>query len=472
MAASTESVLTPPWREADVRDALNLEVPSDRALLTFAGISTDTRSIAANSLFVALQGERFDGHDHLAAAASAGATGAMVRQGTPPVPGLLLFEVPDTLVGFGLLARARRRRIKGPVIAVTGTNGKTSTKEMLAAVLRTRHATYATRANLNNLVGVPLTILEAPTDTEALIVEAGANLPGEIARYRQIIEPTITVVTNAVSGHLEGFGSLAGVIEEKLSLTQDVALAIVGTEPPALSAGARSRARLVRTAGLRGAELVPERVELDDSARPVITIAGKTFVLAARGLHQADNATRVWAVVEALNLDPEQARSALENFSLPAGRGELVHIGSLTILNDCYNANPQSFRAAIETAAALRGDRRLVFVAGTMRELGADSEPLHAEIASALVRLQPDLLAVVGEFVSAVEPYAGALGDRLLRAPEPLALAPLLAARLSGDEVVVLKASRGVAMERIIPALAHRARNPVHPRHRSVPVED
>ena len=459
-----------PWSESWVRDALSL--PPVAKPQTFSGISTDSRSIQPGALFVALVGERFDGHDHLAAAATAGATGAVVRHGTQPVPGLVLFEVSDTLIAFGLLARARRRRIKGPVIAVTGTNGKTSTKEMLAAVLRTRYATYATRANLNNLVGVPLTILEAPSDTEALIVEAGANLPGEIARYRQIIEPTLTVVTNAVSGHLEGFGSLAGVIEEKLSLTQDVPLAVVGTEPAALAAGARSRARLVRTAGLRGAELVPERVELDDLARPVITIAGKTFVLAARGLHQADNAIRVWAVVEALNLDPEQARSALENFSLPGGRGEVVHIGSLTILNDCYNANPQSFRAAIETAAALRTDRRLVFVAGTMRELGADSEALHAEIASALVRLQPDLLAVVGEFVAAIEPYAGSLGDRLLRAPDPLALAPMLAARLSGDEVVVLKASRGVAMERIIPALAARAKNPVHPRHRSVQVED
>ena len=459
-----------PWPEAWVRDALSLPPAGNGQ--TFSGISTDSRSIQPGALFLALVGERFDGHDHLAAAAAAGATGAVVRQGTSPVPGLVLFEVSDTLLAFGLLARARRRRIKGPVIAVTGTNGKTSTKEMLAAVLRTRYATYATRANLNNLVGVPLTILEAPVDTEALIVEAGANLPGEIARYRQIIEPTITVVTNAVSGHLEGFGSLAGVIEEKLSLTQDVPLAIVGTEPPALAAGARTRTRSVRTAGLRGAELVPERVELDDSARPVITVAGKTFVLAARGLHQADNAMRVWAVVEALNLDPEQARTALENFSLPGGRGELVHIGSLTILNDCYNANPQSFRAAIETAAALRGDRRLVFVAGTMRELGADSEALHAEVASALVRLQPDLLAVVGEFVAAVEPYAGTLADKLLRAAEPLALASILAPQLRGDEVVVLKASRGVALERIIPALAARAKNPVHPRHRSVPVED
>jgi UDP-N-acetylmuramoyl-tripeptide--D-alanyl-D-alanine ligase len=442
---------------------LGLELPRGRSPSTFSAISTDTRSISPGALFVALKGERFDGHDHLSAAAAAGATGAVVRQGTSPVPGLVLFEVPDTLSAFGLLARARRRTFEGPVIAITGTNGKTSTKEMLAAVLRTRYLTYATRANLNNLVGVPTTILEAPLDTEALVVEAGANVPGEIARYREIIEPSLTVVTNAVAGHLEGFGSLAGVVAEKLSLTDDVPLAVVGVEPPELARGAAKRARRVRTAGLKGADLVPERISLDESARPVITIAGKTFVLAARGLHQADNAIRVWAVVEALGLDPEEAARALERFSIPAGRGDLLQEGSLTILNDCYNANPQSFRAAIATAAALRENRRLVFVAGTMRELGRDSRALHAEVAQALVDLRPDLLAAVGDFVPALEAHAAALGDRVITAADPLALAPLLAPRLRGDEIVVLKASRGVAMERIIPALAARAKNPGAP---------
>ena len=444
-----------------MRDALGLR--STAKSQTFSGISTDSRAIQPGALFVALVGERFDGHDHLTAAAAAGAAGAVVRQGTPAVPGLVLFEVQDTLRAFGLLARARRRTLKGPVIAVTGTNGKTSTKEMLAAVLRTRYVTYATRANLNNLVGVPTTILEAPGDTEALVVEAGANLPGEIARYREIIEPSLVVVTNAVAGHLEGFGSLSGVVAEKLSLTDDVPLAIVGVEPSDLARGAAKRARKVRTAGLQAADLVPDRVSLDDSARPVVTIRGKTFVLPARGLHQADNAVRVWAVVEALGLDPDEAARALEQFSIPGGRGELLQEGGLTILNDCYNANPQSFRAIIATAAALRGSRRLVFVAGSMRELGEDSRALHAEVAHALVELQPDLLAAVGDFVSVLEPHAGALGDRLITASDPLALAPLLASRLRGDEIVVLKASRGVAMERIIPALAASAKSPGAP---------
>jgi len=441
------------WPENLVREALGLPPAPGGEELIFSGISTDSRAIQPGALFVALQGDRFDGHDYLPVVARAGAKAAVVRRGTPAVPPLTLYESDDPLRSFGFLARSRRRKLSGPVVAVTGTNGKTSTKEMLAAVLGTRYKTYATRANLNNLIGVPLTILEAPLETEALIVEAGANLPGEIARYREIIEPSITVVTNAVAGHLEGFGSLAGVIEEKLSLTQDVPLAVVGVDPPSLAQGARRRARQVRTAALAGADLVPDKVALDAMARPVISVRGRTIVLAARGLHQADNAMRVWAVAEALELDLEAAASALEQFTMPVGRGELMQEGGLTILNDCYNANPQSFRAVIATAAAMRGDRRLVFVAGTMRELGNDSLRLHQEIAEELVNLHPELLAAVGDFVPALEPYAGALGHRLVTAPDPLTLAPRLTRHLRGDELVVLKASRGVALERILPAL-------------------
>jgi len=217
----------------------------------------------------------------------------------------------------------------------------------------------------------------------------------------------------------------------------------------------------VRTAALRGAELVPDRVELAPDARPVVTIGGHAFTLAARGLHQADNAVRVWAVVEELDLDPAAAARALEEFALPSGRGELLQAGGLTILHDCYNANPQSFRSAIATARELRRGRRLVVVAGTMRELGVASPTLHAEIARELVALHPDLLAGVGEFATALVPYAAELGDRLLTAADPLALGPALAARLRGDEVVVLKASRGLALERILPALTARANTPV-----------
>ena len=448
---------TPPWSEAAVRAALGISPVAGRASREFSEISTDTRTIKCGALFVALKGERFDGHDHLAAARRAGAAAAVVARGTSPEPGLELIEVEDTLRAYGALAHARRARMTGPVVGITGTNGKTSTKEMLAAALGTRWKTHATRANLNNLVGVPVTILEAPLDTEALVVEAGANIPGEIARYREIIEPSIAVITNASAGHLEGFGSLAGVLTEKLSLLRDVPLAVVGSRPAALADGARRLAGQVITAGLENADRIPERVRVDELGRPTVEVDGQRFRLPFPGRHLAENAMLAWTVARELGLNLSDVAEAFGRFTLPGGRTELRQEGGLTILNDAYNANPQSFQAAIDTARQLRQGRRLVFVAGTMRELGPDAPKLHADVARCLVELEPDVLAAVGDFVPALAPWRSRLGDRLITAADAPAIGPLVAARLRGDEVIVLKASRGVALERILPSLLERA---------------
>ena len=440
------------WPPEFVERALGLPAGAVRA--GFSQISTDTRTLTAGALFVALPGERFDGHDHLIQARDRGAVAALVRRDTPAVPGLDLLAVEDTLRAYGDLARARRREIAGPVIAVTGTNGKTSTKEMLAAVLATRFRVHATRANLNNLVGVPLTILEAPADVEALVVEAGANLPGEIGRYREVIEPSITVITNVGAGHLEGFGSLEGVMKEKLALVRGVPLAVVGTEPSALAERARELAPRVLTAGLSHGDVTAQSVEIEADGRARVRVDGSEFRLPYPGRHLAANAMLAWAAARELGLEADAVAGALERFTLPGGRSELREEGGLTILNDCYNANPQSFASAIATARAMRAGRRLVFVAGTMRELGPAAARLHAGVAADLVALDPDLLAAVGEFVPALAPYAERLGDRLITAPDPVALGPELARRLHGGELVVLKASRGVALERILPFLA------------------
>lgn len=448
------------WTSGEVRKALGIGGGGDT---TFTGIATDTRTLAPGAVFVALTGERFDGHDHLAAARDAGAAAAVVRVGTAPVSGLPLFEVPDPLRGLGDLARHRRCRIAGPVIAVTGTNGKTSTKEMVAGLLRTRYVTHATRANLNNLIGVPLTILDAPAETEALVVEAGASLPGEIGRYREIIEPMIAVITMVGFGHLEGFGSPEAVLWEKLSLTDGVSLAVVGTEPPALADGARGLARRVLTAGLEGADVIPDRVRIEPDGRPRIEIDGVSFVLGIPGLHQARNAMCAWAVSRELGLDPSASGAALERLAIPGGRGQIRQHGALTILDDSYNANPESFRAAIRLAAAMReagggsgegqGGRRLVFVAGTMRELGPRSAALHRQVTDELRTLGADLLVGIGEFAEAF----GTPRPGELTAPDAVAAGPLVAEQIRGDELVVLKASRGVALERILPVLIDRA---------------
>lgn len=419
----------------------------------FSEISTDTRTLTRGALFVALAGERFDGHDHLERAREAGAAAAVVREGTQPVAGLHFFPVSDTLVAYGQLARARRKQLTGPVVAITGSNGKTSTKEMTAAVLRTRYVTHATRHNLNNLVGIPQTILAAPANTGAMVIEAGANMPGEIASARAIIEPSVGMITNVAESHLEGFGSVGGVLREKLELIRDVPLAIVGSEPPQLAIEARRIAQRVVTAGLAGADTSPASLRMQPSGQPSFTIDGLEIHLPLRGEHQAGNAMLAWTLVRELGLNPQAAAAELSSLVLPGGRGEILESGGFTIVHDAYNANPSSFRAAIATARAMRRDRRLVFVAGSMRELGPEAARLHREIAQGLVDLDPDLLAVVGDFVSALGDSASRLGDRLVKATDPVELGPRLAGRLKGDELIFLKASRGVALERILPFL-------------------
>lgn len=445
--------MTARFTDRMVRRALQLPGGVD---IEYAAVVTDTRQLPRGALFVALSGPNFDGHAFLEAARDKGARGAVVRQGTERVPGLVLYQVADTLRALGDLAATDRERITGPVVAITGQNGKTSTKEMMAVALSTRWKTHRTRANLNNLVGVPLTILESPADAEAMVIEAGANLPGEIARYREIIRPDIAVVLNAGSGHLEGFGSVEGVMREKLSLARDVPVAIVGVQPPHLPDGARQLARRVITAGLEHADVVPDAVEMSPDGRAIVSKDGRTFMLATRGRHQAGNAMFVWAAARELGLDLDRVAAALELTPTVAGRGELVQHRALTVLNDCYNANPESFASAIAMAESLRAGRRLVFVAGSMRELGEHAPALHDRVAEQLARLQPELLALVGDFVPAFARHRGAYAGRLLEAASADDLAPLLAEHLAGDELLVLKASRGVALERILPVILAR----------------
>jgi UDP-N-acetylmuramoyl-tripeptide--D-alanyl-D-alanine ligase len=441
------------WTSTRVSQVLGTREP---ARGTYARVSTDTRQLAPGDLFVALRGDRFDAHDFLPQAKAAGAAAAVVRRGTPPVPGLPAFEVADTLAALGLLARARRRLLPGgaPVVAVTGSSGKTSTKEMIRAALAVRWRVHATAENLNNLVGVPLTILAAPDDTEALVVEAGASLPGEIAALRDIIEPTIAVVTNVGLAHLEGFGTVERLLQEKASLLDGAPVAVVGNTP-ALVAEARRRARkVVVPARDELGEVHPDKVEFDDAGHPVLHWMGAAAALPVLGLHQVDNAMIALAVAREAGVEPQAAVAGLRAVRLPPGRGSLVSLGSLTIIDDSYNANPDSVLAALETAMSYAATRRrpLAVVLGSMLELGAESARLHAFVAGELMSFlpAPAVVAAVGEFVPAFERHRQALGDRLITAPDAETLGPLLKAALRGNEIVLLKASRGVALERVL----------------------
>jgi len=439
------------WTSAGVAEALGVRAPAN---LTFSGVSTDTRQLTPGTLFVALKGERFDAHAFLADAKARGATAAVVRRGTPSVDGLSFFEVQDPLAALGLLARARRRLLPpgSPVVAVTGSSGKTSTKEMLHAVLGTTYRVHATAGNLNNLVGVPLTILGAPDDTEALVVEAGASVPGEIPRLRDVIEPSIAVITNVGYAHMEGFGSLAGVMREKLALLDGARVAVVGTDPAELAVEARRRVPTIVAGTGPTAELRPDAAELDEGGHARIVWRGHAVTLPVVGFHQIENAMLALAVGREGGTDPARAVAALARVRIPPGRGAVLELGRLTVIDDTYNANPASLRWAVKFAHWLAGrrGRPLAIVVGSMLELGPESGKLHAAAAAEIAALGPALVAGVGEFAPAFEPYRQALGDRLLTAPDAVALGPKLRAALRGDEVVLLKASRGVGLERVL----------------------
>ena len=445
------------WTSDEVAAALGVASP---ATLEFPSVSTDTRHLTPGSLFVALKGENFDAHDFLAKAKEQGATAAVVRRGTAPVPGLAFFEVDDTLEALGLLARARRRMFPEgtPVVAITGSSGKTSTKEMIRAALGARYRVHATSKNLNNRIGVPLTILSAPDDTEALVVEAGASLPGEIATLRDIIEPTIAVITNIGYAHVEGFGSLEGVMAEKLSLLDRAPVAILGSGPDAMWAEARRRTQVIPAAlpGKSGDDSLLDRY-LDEEGHPRLRLdSGETITLPALGIHQLENAQIALAVAQRAGVDHDAAVRALAGVLLPAGRGDVREIGSLLVIDDSYNANPASMRRAVQTAAwlARRQRRPLVVVVGTMLELGPESARLHAEAARDIAERKPALVAAVGTFARAFESLREDLGGRLITAADANALGPRLKSALRGNELVLLKASRGVALEQVLRYIA------------------
>lgn len=456
------------WTEQQVLEALELAIPEDRGngqrldASEYVSVGTDTRAMEEGSLFVALRGENFDGHAFLEQARQQGARAAVVESVPENAPPLRYYRVPDTLTALGRLGRYRRRSVGGRVVAITGTNGKTTTKEMTRAILSTRYTTHATSGNLNNLVGAPLTLLATPDNAEALVVEIGMNVPGEIARLGEIVEPDVGVVTAVAEGHLEGIGTLEGVLREKTSLLSRVrsgGLAVVADEPASLPERARSLTRRVRVAGWTGradADLRAEDLRIDSEGRVRFSWQGRDVGLPFGGRAHVRNALIALAVGLEWEVDPGDAVAALEAMDPPHMRGEAHRLGELTVIADCYNSNPASLDAAVDTLVHMprRGGR--VAVVGSMLELGTQSEALHRASAARIADADVDLIVATGLFVPAFESVRDDLGDRLIAAEDPMdALEPLLD-RLSGEEVVLLKGSRGMELERFLPPLKER----------------
>jgi UDP-N-acetylmuramoyl-tripeptide--D-alanyl-D-alanine ligase len=445
------------WTLDRVADALQPFARGNlpRGARPFARVWTDTRTIGQGDLFVALVGERFDAHEFLRQAVASGAAAVVVSRldGARDL-GVPVFEVEDTLIALGALGRYRRRAWGKPVVGVVGTNGKTSTKELLKAALGAGLETHATQGNLNNLVGVPLTLLAIPDSADVAVIEMGTNQPGEVARLRAIVEPDVTVVTSIAEEHLEGLGDLAGVMREELAACDAVATAIVPAGQPEVVAEARKRARAVIAAGLDEGDVHADRWDLGTDGRGRLWIGGVPIEVPLRGVHNLRNTMLALAAARGLGVSSEQAARGIQQMPVPPMRSNVEAIGRVTLVNDAYNSNPGSARAALELLQHAGRGRQRVAILGTMLELGPSGPSLHEALAREALASPIEIVAGLGEFATALERASnGSMNERLVTGSDVDSLWSRLVSRLEPDAVILLKASRGVRLEQLVPKI-------------------
>ncbi|MEX2583942.1 MAG: UDP-N-acetylmuramoyl-tripeptide--D-alanyl-D-alanine ligase [Gemmatimonadota bacterium] len=452
------------WNDREVRSAMGLRGGQDD--LSYGGVSTDTRSIGDGDLFVALEGENFDAHAFIRQAADSGARGAVVSEEVDAPDGMALYRVDDTLIALGQLAHYRRERLNATLVGVAGSNGKTTTKELIRAVLSTRLRTYATAGNLNNRIGVPLTLLGVPDDAQAVVVEMGTNRPGEIAMLTEIVRPNVLAITSVGEEHLELLGDLEGVLDEEtdaLKGLDDAGNAYVAEDPPELPRRAREMIgrRRVHVAGVGSAA----DIRPDGGERGIRVLEDGSTTWAWRGLEvrlplpgrfNVRNALIALGIGLELGIPSEEAVRALASVKLPKLRGEWQRYGDLRVLADCYNSNPPSLEAAIDLLGSLPTRGRRVAVLGTMREMGAAAAQVHATAAdriAAQLGNRIDLVVATGDFVDAFERHREKFGDQLVSAADPVEAYDAALPQLRPTDTILLKASRGDKLERWLPLL-------------------
>ncbi len=418
-------------------------------------VTTDSRRVPAGSWFVALHGDRFDGHAFLGHAAAAGCAGAVVSV-APEGWERGLVVVPDTLVALQDLGRLVRRQLDVPVVGITGSAGKTSTRVMVADVLSERGRVHHTAGNLNNHIGVPLTLCATPPDAELLVLEMGMNHPGEIALLQEIGAPDIRLITNVGAAHVEGCGSIEGVASAKQELFDGArpgdVLLVNDDDRYIRVMPTPAHARVVRYGRgehclirLTDVSVDPERLQ---TRLRVDTPDGTVrAVLGTPGVHLAENALAAVAVGFILRIPVERIGAALARFAPEGMRNRVERLGGVLLIDDAYNANPVSVAAALRTLAALPGRR--IAVLGDMLELGDSEVQAHREVL-ALAQALP----IARVLVTGTRMAAGARADSgvEVHADVDTLIAALLADLRTGDTILV-KGSRGARMERVLDAL-------------------
>ncbi|MBK8693051.1 MAG: UDP-N-acetylmuramoyl-tripeptide--D-alanyl-D-alanine ligase [Deltaproteobacteria bacterium] len=462
---------------AEVAAATGGELRGDPAARV-VGVGSDTRTLSPGTLFVALRGERFDGHAHLEAAKAKGAAAALVEAGAPAVEAFPTVVVADTVRALGALAAAHLARARDhrplPVIAISGAVGKTTTKELTAAALRAAYGeTLATVGNLNNLIGAPFTLLSLTDAHRAAVIECGSNAPGEIARIAALVRPDVALVTNADAAHTELLGSIDAVAREEGSLFAFARIAVVGNADEPRSASQMSRALADRARWLFGTS--PEaHVALSSRALRPDGGASLTFTVSPElspvgelsvetplvGASAATNIAAALCAVAALGASPEQlvaAAKALGAVGAVPGRLQPLSLRGALVLDDTYNASPRAVRAALAAArelAAARGARLLVAL-GDMLELGTLSREAHEEAAREVLDAGAEVFIAAGpETAAGAASLSDTPGMELVTVEDSAAAGVALAARVREGDVVLVKGSRGMRMERCVAALS------------------
>jgi UDP-N-acetylmuramoyl-tripeptide--D-alanyl-D-alanine ligase len=437
----------------------------------FAGVVTDSRQVREGQLFVALKGPSFDGQDYVASALAAGATGAVVRAGLslPEMTGACLIQVADTLVALGELARAWRGEHDALVAGLTGSNGKTTTREMLAAILRQRHQVLVTKGNLNNLIGLPLSLLQLDDSHTACVLEMGMNAPGEIARLTAIAAPEVGLVLNVGPAHIGMLGSLEAIARAKTELYAGLApnaTAVVNLDDHLLAPYVE-----ILACRVLGFKLDAKDVDAV-SGRDLTALGGRQAFtlelpgeapirvrLAAPGRHNVINALAAAATAQALGLGAEAILAGLEEFRQVPGRLTiLARPGRPTLIDDTYNANPASLAAGLEALAVVAaGGRRRALILGDMYELGDHAPTLHQDCGRAAAQRGVAMVLALGTYakdVAAGAVQGGLAPKKALAFTEMADLIDVAREMLEEFDVVLVKGSRAMAMERAVKALS------------------
>jgi len=432
------------------------------------GISTDTRTLEPGNLFVALAGERFDGHDCLDEAARKGAAGLIVRSdrfGKLAAQGPPAIGVPETLDALGAIARVWRGRFSVPLVAITGSSGKTTTKEMLTAIASLSRKVLATTGNLNNQIGLPQTLFGLRTEHELVIVEMGTNSPGEIAKLAAIAAPNIGLITNIGPAHLEGLGSLEAVREEKGSLFKAMngrGTAILNHDDEMIGLLARRWQGDSIRFGLRaGADITATRIESAsmEGSRFNLIVGGIGIPvrLGVAGQHNVLNALAAAAAATALGFDRHEIAGGLARFRPVPGRMEIRALGNgAFLIIDTYNANPASVLEALKTLQGLRGTGRAVAILGDMLELGERAPELHAWIGAKIVETAVDKVFLKGDLsrsTAAGATTAGLAGERIAFFDDPRSVVRSLQDHLAKGDWILVKGSRRMKMEKVAEAI-------------------